>query len=191
MAEIKAYIDKQLILSDIASDMLSMTGWSDTCLTKYCTRNKDSDELVPIDLKLDSDSYVCYFGDEDVTAVAPKLAAQISAQWGSVAAFKEEFAARTIQRIGSRKNYGTGRLRSSELTTVRHEGQRERIHRSNRFLDIGEGYQLSALGDVQQWFAANAGPRSLIAGSREGVLRTVIRRAVPTDLRSRSRHNGN
>ena len=67
MAEIKAYIDKQLILSDIASDMLSMTGWSDTYLTKYCTRNKDSDKLVPVDLKLDSDSYVCYFGDEDVT----------------------------------------------------------------------------------------------------------------------------
>ena len=67
MAEIKAYIDKQLILSDIASDMLSMTGWSDTCLTKYCTRNKDSDEFVPIDLKLDSDNYICYFGDEDVT----------------------------------------------------------------------------------------------------------------------------
>lgn len=67
MAEIKAYVDKQLILSNIASDMLSMTGWSDTCLTKYCTKNNDRDKLVPIDLNLDNDSYICYFGDEDIT----------------------------------------------------------------------------------------------------------------------------
>lgn len=67
MAEIEAYVDKQLILSDIASDMLSMTGWSDTDLTRYCTRNKGSDKFYPIELKLDSDKYICYFGDEDVT----------------------------------------------------------------------------------------------------------------------------
>ena len=40
-------------------------------------------------------------GDEDLTAVAPRLAAQISAQWGSIAAFKEEFAAKGVSLFGS------------------------------------------------------------------------------------------
>lgn len=67
MAEIKAYIDNQLILSNVASDMLSMTGWSDTELTKYCTKEKNQDKFSPIKIRLDSDHYICYFGDEEVT----------------------------------------------------------------------------------------------------------------------------
>ena len=65
MAKVKVYIDDQLVLDDIASDMLAMTGWSDTDETTYC--DISTPDFKKVDLRLDSDTYIAYFGDELVT----------------------------------------------------------------------------------------------------------------------------
>ena len=66
MADVRLYIDGQMILPEIGKDMLSMTGWSDSENIKYCTKDKDG-KFIPVDMILDSDRYIGYFGDEDVT----------------------------------------------------------------------------------------------------------------------------
>lgn len=65
MAEVKLYIDGQMILPEVGKDMLSMVGWSDTEETKYCSKEKG--QFIPLPIRLDSDTYLGYFGDEDVT----------------------------------------------------------------------------------------------------------------------------
>lgn len=71
MADVRLYIDGQMVLPEIGKDMLSMTGWSDSENIKYCTKDKDG-KFIPVDMILDSDNYIGYFGDEDVTVAISK-----------------------------------------------------------------------------------------------------------------------
>lgn len=71
MAEVKVYIDGQMLLPEIASDMLSMVGWTDSKEVRYCTKNEQG-EFVPYDIVLDSNRYLAYYGDEDVLLVISK-----------------------------------------------------------------------------------------------------------------------
>lgn len=68
MADVKLYVDGQMVLPEVGKDMLSMVGWTDSKDIKYCTKvREEADKFVPFDLLLDSDRYIGYFGDEDVT----------------------------------------------------------------------------------------------------------------------------
>lgn len=65
MATVKVYVDGQQLLDEIASDMLSMTGWSDSEDTTYC--DISTSEFKKANIRLDSDKYIAYFGDETIT----------------------------------------------------------------------------------------------------------------------------
>ena len=67
MADVRLYIDGQMVLPDVGKDMLSMTGWTDSADIKYCTKDKNSGKFIPRELVLDCDRYIGYFGDDDVT----------------------------------------------------------------------------------------------------------------------------
>ena len=71
MANVRLYVNGQMVLPDIGKDMLSMVGWSDSENIKYCTRDKDG-KFVPVDIILDSDRYIGYFGDESVILAISK-----------------------------------------------------------------------------------------------------------------------
>ena len=58
----------------------------------------------------------------------------------------------------SRQYYFSGACRRSKICSVGHEGERERIYDRRGFLDIGEGHDLITLLDIQERFAADAGP---------------------------------
>lgn len=66
MAEVKLYINGQMILPEIAADMLAMTGWEDSESTRYCTTTKDN-KVESYDLLLNSDRFIAYAGSEFVT----------------------------------------------------------------------------------------------------------------------------
>ena len=70
MAKVKVYVDDQLVLDEVASDMLSMTGWSDSDETTYC--DISTSEFKKADIRLDSDNYIAYFGDETITSAISK-----------------------------------------------------------------------------------------------------------------------
>lgn len=71
MADVRLYIDGQMIIPEVGKDMLSMVGWSDSSDVKYCTKKRENwqeiNKFIPVDTVLDSDRYLGYFGDEDVT----------------------------------------------------------------------------------------------------------------------------
>lgn len=63
MATVKLYIDSQMVLPEIASNMLAMTGWEDSGEIKYCT-TENGKEIKPYDLILNSDRFIAYAGNE-------------------------------------------------------------------------------------------------------------------------------